>query len=268
MTGPRTSGADPRRRRAWWIVALLTGLAVACCTGTFLVGRLAADHSSATRTITRPVKLLRIDDTGGSVTVDAGPPGQVRLREDLDWVLRKPKVEHRWDGDTLLVTVLCPDGSGPFHALGCRADVRIEVPADTAVQSVAAAGSTTVSGISGAVDLSAGSGPVTLTAVVGPVTVSTASGPVQGDGLRSPRVQVQSTSGPITLNFAAAPAVATVGSTSGPIDIGVPRGPRYRATARSASGPASVGDGLDDPAATSLLTATSASGPVDIDYLA
>jgi hypothetical protein len=67
------------------------------------------------------------------------------------------------------------------------------------------------------------------------------------------------------LTFAAAPGDVTVDSTSGPIDISLPRGARYRAVA-SSHGPTSIDDGLADPQASGSVKATSESGPVDIAY--
>ncbi|MFC1429588.1 DUF4097 family beta strand repeat-containing protein [Streptacidiphilus sp. N1-3] len=240
------SGADPRRR-LWWVLALVTGLVVAATTGASLVTGLASDHASAARTLVHPVSALRIDNTGGSVEVDRGPAGRVTLRQRLDWVLSRPRVGHHWDGDTLVVTVSCL-GTHLLGSLDCHADLRIEVPADTAVQSVATSGPTTVSRIAGALDL------------------RSASGPIQCDGLRSARVRALSGSGPISLDFAAAPRTVGAESDSGPIDIGLPHGTRYRAAAHSTSGPASMDDGLDDPAAADTVTATSDSGPVDLAY--
>ncbi|MHA6759828.1 DUF4097 family beta strand repeat-containing protein [Streptacidiphilus sp. PAMC 29251] len=247
--GTRTGGSELRlRRRLWWALAAVTGLVVASLTGATLVSRIATQHSSGSYTSAHPLTLLRIDAGRGAVAIEAGPAGQLVLRQDLGWVTSRPRVERHWDGDTLAVTVICPGAGGPLVLLGCQADVRIQVPAGTPVDAESTSGALTVSGLSGALDL------------------DSASGPIQGNDLRSALAQVRSASGPISLTFADAPHQVTARTSSGPIDIDVPRGDHYRATAQSDSGPASVDDGLDTPTAADTLTATSDSGPVDIAY--
>ena len=261
------NGPDSLKRMLWWIVALLTALAVASATGMVLVGKLARRDATSGWTSSHPISLVRITAVGGTFEVDGGSTGgRVTVRQDLRWVTAKPVVRYSWDGDTLVVAVSCSGGSllGP---LNCQANVRLQVPAGTAVDSVSGSGPVVVNGVSGAVNLRSRSGPLTLSNVSGPVTLWSSSGPIEADGLRSATAAAHSSSGPLSLNFTGAPQSVKADSASGPIDIVLPRNTRYQVTASSRSGPPpSVDKGLDDPSSTGTVSATSRSGPVDIAY--
>ncbi|MEY9838821.1 DUF4097 family beta strand repeat-containing protein [Streptacidiphilus sp. EB103A] len=257
---------DSLKRTLWWIVALLTALAVVSATGLVLVGKLARRDATATRSFSRPISLLKIHAAGGTFEVDGGSTGgRVTVRQDIGWVTAKPVVAYSWDQDTLVVSVSC-SGVALLGSLNCQADVRLQVPAGIAVDAETGSGAVVVNGMSGAVSLRSHSGPLTLSNLSGPVTLWSGSGPIEADGLRSSTVTAHSSSGPQSLNFASAPEAVTAESTSGPIDIALPRNTRYQATASSRSGPASVDDGLNDPSSTGTVRATSRSGPVDIAY--
>ncbi|TDT95315.1 putative adhesin [Streptomyces sp. 846.5] len=259
--------SESLKRSLWWVVALLTALAVALTTGLVLVGKLARRDATETRSFSRPISRLRIDAAGGAFEVDGGSTGgRVTVRQDVGWITAKPVVTYSWDQDTLVVSVSCSGGAllGSFN---CQADVRLQVPAGIAVDAETGSGAVVVNGVSGAVSLRSHSGPLTLSKVSGPVTLWSGSGPIEADGLRSATVTAHSSSGPQSLNFESAPQWVKAESTSGPIDIALPRNTHYRATASSRSGPPpSVDKGLDDPSSTGTVSATSRSGPVDIAY--
>lgn len=260
------NGPDSLKRMLWWIVALITALAVAATTGLVLVGKLARRDDTSTWTSSHAISKVRINAAGGMVEVDGGSTGgTVTARQDIGWITSKPIVKYSWDKDTLVVAVSC-SGGALLGSLNCQADVRLQVPAGTAVDAEAGSGPVVVNGVSGAVNLRSHSGPLTLSDVSGPVTLRSDSGPIEGDGLRSATVAVHSSSGPQSLNFASAPQSVAADSDSGPIDIALPRNTHYQATAGSKSGPASVDNSLDDPSSTGTVRATSSSGPVDIGY--
>ncbi|MFC1400128.1 DUF4097 family beta strand repeat-containing protein [Streptacidiphilus cavernicola] len=260
------NGPDSVKRTLWWVVALVTALAVASTTGLLLVGKLARRDATSTWTSSHAISKVRINAAGGTVEVDGGPTGgTVTARQDVGWLTSRPVVNYTWDKDTLVVSVSC-SGGALLGSLNCQADVRLQVPAGTAVDSVTDSGPVVVNRVSGAVNLRSRSGPLTVSDVSGPLTLSSDSGPVEGDGLRSATVAVHSSSGPQSLNFASAPQSVTADSDSGPIDVALPRNTHYQATASSRSGPASVDEGLDDPSSTGTVKVTSRSGPVDISY--
>ncbi|WP_084718727.1 DUF4097 family beta strand repeat-containing protein [Streptacidiphilus carbonis] len=260
------NGPDSLKQRLWWIVALITALVVACTTGLVLVGKLARRDATSGWTSSHPISRVRINSAGGTVEVHGGSTGgKVTVAQDIGWVTAKPKVDYSWDKDTLVLSVSC--GGGPFlGSLNCQTDVRLQVPAGTAVDAESDSGAVMVDGVSGAVSLRSHSGPLNLHAVSGPLWLRSDSGPIEGDGLRSATVTARSASGPLSLNFAVAPQSVSAGSSSGPVDVLLPKHTRYQATATSRSGPASVDDGLDDPGSSATVRATSNSGPVDISY--
>jgi hypothetical protein len=260
-------GPDSLKRTLWWVVALITALAVASVTGLVLVGKLARRDATSSWTSSHPISLVRITAAGGTFEVVGGSAGgRVTVRQDIGWVTARPVVKYSWDQDTLVVAVSC-SGGALLGSLNCQADVRLQVPAGTAVDAVSGSGPVVVNGLSGSVNVRSHSGPLTLSNVSGPVNLWSGSGPIEADGLRSATVAAHSSSGPLSLNFASAPQSVKADSTSGPIDIVLPQNTHYQVTASSRSGPPpSVDKGLDDPSSTGTVTANSRSGPVDVAY--
>jgi Putative adhesin len=266
---PGQRGPDPRqsrrRRRAWLVVALVTGLVVALVSGLGVVNKLAQQGYSGFAVYRQQVDTLAVDADSGSVTVRPGPPGEVTVRQNLQWVTVRPTVRVGHDGGTLTVSVRCDD-HGLLAELGCSADLTILVPPQTALTSTGASGDLTVQRLSGSLNLGTSSGDIVLDQVSGPVQIVSDSGNLDAEGLRCVRFQARTGSGPVHAVFAAPPQQVQVTSDSGPVDLGLPRGSGYRLSGRSDSGPRNVDETLSDATATATITVNTTSGPVSIGY--
>ena len=269
MSGPGRYPGSPLAgmtpRRAWYGVAVLTALVVALTSGVTLVSRLTAESRSSSRAYA-DVSALDLHLSGGTVTVSRGPVRRATVSEHMHWTTTRPTVDVQQTGSTLHVTVQCDD-FGLFSKLGCRVDVRIQLPPLASVRSVAGSGRTIVQGLAGPLDLTSASGEIDLQNVTGAVQVHTASGPVEATGVRSSRVFGQSGSGPLHLAFALPPKDVQLQSSSGPIEVELPRGSHYRVSGDS-SGPRDVVDGLAQDSAPGSVAVNTGSGPVDIGYAA
>ncbi len=259
------AGEHRSHRRAWLAVALVTGLLVAVVTGAGLVNRVARQTYSGSAVYRDAISALSVANDDGDITVQPGRSGEVTVSQQLDWDTVRPIVRVDRSGGTLRVNVRC-DGEGPLGSLGCHADLTILVPPQTGLTSVSESGTVTVQRLAGPLDLRSTSGDIQLDAVSGPVQAATSSGPINGTGLRSGRLTARSDSGPVTVDFAAAPSQVGVDTDSGPVEVDLPRATRYRVTGTSGSGPRDITAALTDPTAPATITANTDSGPVTVDY--
>jgi hypothetical protein len=257
----------PRRRWIWVLVALLTATVVAV-PATLRVG-LKADLQHQAGPILRyqhAISDLQVQaNSGGMIAIDAGPPGQVTVTSTSAWLVRKPAVTQSWQGGVLRVSATCPKFD-PFE--DCQASVTITVPAATAVQGQAGAGSLTVAGLSGPLHLAATSGLLLARNVSGPVWATVESGSIVArTGLRSLSVHASVTSGLIDLIFTTRPRTAAVVVGSGSARITVPSGSRYRVVAAGSPGALLyLAPGLSDPTSRLLLSAVVGTGEARISY--
>ncbi len=84
----------------------------------------------------RPVSLLRVDVPAGEVTIRPGPPGEIRISQQVRWQFsRRPVVVRTWRGRTLTISAASCAGS-PLSS-GCEVRLTIQVPAALAAVSAA-----------------------------------------------------------------------------------------------------------------------------------
>ncbi|QMU68222.1 DUF4097 family beta strand repeat-containing protein [Streptacidiphilus sp. P02-A3a] len=257
------AGARRSHRTAWLAVALVSGLLVAALSGADLVNRLMRQTYTGSAVYRNDISALSVDNDDGDITVGTGRAGQVTVGQRLDWNTVRPTVRVERSGGTLTVDVRC---DGPLGDLGCHADLTILVPPQTRLTSVSESGAVTVRRLDGPLDLQSASGGIQLDGVGGPVRAVTSSGPIDGGDLRSGQFTARSSSGPVSVDFAAPPGQVSVSTDSGPVEVDLPQATRYRVTGSSGSGPRDVTAALADPTAPGLITADTGSGPVTIDY--
>ena len=144
MTDPDTgtlAAPRPRHRAIWLSIAGLTAIVLVApvlwAAAVFFL-RHAQDAGSVYR---RPVSLLRVDVPAGQVTIEPGPPGEIRISQQVRWQFsRRPLVRRAWNGRTLTISVASCAAS-PLSS-GCEVALTIRVPpALAAVSAAVGAGS-------------------------------------------------------------------------------------------------------------------------------
>jgi hypothetical protein len=256
----------PRRRWIWVLVALATATVIVVPVTLRVALKADLQHEAGPLVSYRSaISDLQVQvNSGGTVTIKAGPPGQVTLSSTLTWLVRKPAVTQSWQGKIFRVGATCPKFD-PFE--DCQASVTVSVPAGTAVQGQAGGGSLTVVGMSGPLHLTATSGLLLARDVSGPVWATAQSGSVVArTGLRSPSLRAAVSSGQISLIFSTRPRSTAISVGSGSAAITVPSGSRYRVISSDGPGSLYLAPGLSDPRSNLLLTAVVDSGEARIGY--
>lgn len=150
---------------------------------------------------------LTVEFRGVDIQVEPGTVGEVTVEHTLTWSSAKPRLNERWDGQTLRIMAEC----GPvFIGPPCDADYTLRVSPDTQL---------TIRGESGDLVIDDFSGQLSAQVTAGDVTVN---------GLRSAEAHLQTTSGDIRARFSQPPARVEAATTTGDIDLTVPPGTAYR----------------------------------------
>jgi hypothetical protein len=200
--------------------------------------------------------------TSGSGDVELAPAGaRLEVRETQHYVLTKPKLRQTVAGGVLTLSSDCGTA-----ILACYADLRVTVPAGTAVTVDADSGDVAATAIAARdVRLRTDSGDVRL-GLVGHqqvVRAQTNSGDVDVAADDARDIDAESNSGDVTVAARAAPHRVVARTDSGSVTITVPRG-TYAVDAKTDSGNVKVdGITIDDRAPNSLEANTS-SGDVTV----
>ncbi len=180
--------------------------------------RTSAQQTPQTETSTHEISTLAVNIDAGTLSVLAGPAGQVTITRQLTFKSQPPTYSEVWDGDKLTISSVCPVRSN------CEISYTVTVPAATAVNAQLVDGDVSVNGLSGALDLGSKSGSFTLAQTSGSTKISGDSGEVKGTALGSAAVDVQTSAGDVTLAFASAPTTVRVAVLdAGDLKITVPR---------------------------------------------
>lgn len=250
----------------WW--AAVAGVALAVGLAGLIAYRGGWDFSAFRETDTqhqsydRPITTLVFDDfRSGDVIVSAGPTSTVQVERLLRWNGTKPSVSEDWSGQTLTVRHDCG-----VVAHNCSIRYTITVPASVAVQVDATSGDVHVSGVTGDLRTHTTSGDVTLTGPAAALAVATTSGDVTLREVRSPAVQLTTTSGDVDEAFSEAPQSLSVRTTSGDVTTRVPGDhTAYRVDVQTTSGDREI---LVDQSleAVRAISVHATSGDVSIAY--
>ncbi|QTE30876.1 DUF4097 family beta strand repeat-containing protein [Pengzhenrongella sicca] len=243
--GPAARRA-PDGRRALRVVGVSTALLlvlVSALSVVSLLSRLSEHHTGSyagIRTVEIHAGFEDVELTGSATATS------VSMDRAAAWSLFKPVIAERLDGDRLVISSRCQLPVG----LGCSGHIILVVPAGVAVQLFASDGTvqvgemsgpttlnvedgrTILRALSGEVDVTSSDGDITGTDLAGGLTVRTSDGSVDLTGLRSTRVDAQTSDGDVRLDFAAAPISVTAQTDDGSIRVIVPNdGDAYRVIA-------------------------------------
>lgn len=244
-----------RGRAGWIALAMAAGLAilVSACTA------MPAGSGSFERTlsVTGPVR-LELQDGSGTVQINAGEAGQVRIRGEvrvLAWSLENAqrRVEEIVKNPTMqqqgnLIRV----GSDTERMRSVTVSYTIVVPVETELQTTVGSGRLDVRGIQGPVKLTTGSGAINVENIREDVQATAGSGGIRLANVEG-EIRATSGSGRITLNQIGGEIRAQTGS--GGITVEEPGG---RVTAKTGSGSVTVNGAAAD------LRASTGSGHLTI----
>lgn len=214
--------------------------------GTFqVVGAVAHQERTERRTVAADgVDRLVVRSASGRVDLVVGDPGEIAI----DALVRDGIVDTRFAvatiGRELRVTVGC----SWLTPTWCKADLRIAVPAELAV------------------DVRTDTGRITAVDLAGDLLLASDIGTVRATGLRSPAVDARSDAGEVRLVFASAPRLVSARSDVGRVEVAVPEGDAYRVDGRSDAGRVRI-EVRTDPLAERTITAASDARGVLVRYL-
>ncbi len=249
-------------RKVWRLLGALVMAVFLLAGGASAWARMAVQTRNEQQVFWQSIKTVEVDSGSAQVSLDAGAPDRVTVRDTMDWALRRPSVATELRGTTLKVAVSCISPLGLFPC-GVRLD--IQVPAATAVHVRSSSGSTQVSGVSGEVWATTTSGRVRLEGVSGPIRVQATSGRIDAAELSSTEVRASAWSGRVALAFARPPRTVTVTTMSGPVAVVVPaRQVRYRVGGLSTSGAWQIDPTVVGSASPRSVDVTTTSGPVSV----
>lgn len=202
----------------------------------------SAQTESATETVGAVGRVV-IDADAGSVSLRPGPEGSAQVQRTLRWAgEQRPEFTQSVSGNTLTITARCPDDDDR-----CSTDLVVTVPPATSTRTSVTTGDITVDDLTGAQDLTA------------------TTGRVGGRGLGAAPVTARTTTGQVSLRFAAPPPSVDAEATTGNVDVRVPVGPVYAVAAQVQTGTSRV-EVADSPGAPNRISARSATGNVSVTH--
>ncbi|MDH6110440.1 hypothetical protein P3T36_003478 [Kitasatospora sp. MAP12-15] len=261
---PAADGGGTMQRRLWRTLGVLVA-AVVMVIGAGEAGGLLAGQSSTVSSRYTSVTAVVLDLQEGSADVIAGSDDAVVLTPQLNWTLRRPRVEQTLDGHTLRISVSCTRILG-IGEPGCSVALDLQVPAATAVTVRMTSGYGRIAGLSGALDLRGTSGELDLDRDSGPIDARLTSGRISGMRLASAGVRASTDSGQTDLAFAQPPDQLTLACDSGSVRATVPPGSTYRVSARSAGDAPRIAPLLADSGSPRTITASAGSGTVTLGF--
>ncbi len=156
----------------------------------------------------------------GSVTVSAASDGAaqagVTTTRRWTWLVRPTVTTEVISSGDLTVTGRCPALSPR-----CQTEAVAVVPAGTDVVIDTAAGTVTITGITGGVDARTSAGAVTVHGLTGTARLQTSAGSIDGD-LASADVQATTSAGSITLRLTGVVQQLVATTSAGSVDLTVP----------------------------------------------
>lgn len=217
--------------------------------GLLLLSGVAFGASSALRrderardVIPGEITRLVVRSEGGEITVRAGVSTSVILQRRERWIISRPDLERRWDGETLTISASC---AAIEVALRCGMDLDVLVP--PSVREVVVDGD---------------AADVSLRGLTGIVKATTGSGTIHTDRLDPVVFEATSDGGDLDLDVIGTPTRIAARSESGDITIGVPFG-TYRVDVDS-GGSDRVTGLLRDDLAPQRIEAASDNGDVRV----
>lgn len=282
-TPPERTDIQRSRGRAGWlivgVIATIVGLGGAASAA--WLGLIDRHVETQHQSYERAAEHIELDLDAGDVRVVGGAEGRIDIDRRLQWGIRRPTVEERWDGDTLRITTDCAGGF--FNS--CSVDYVVQAPAGVTIETRTAAGDISVEQIEGDLGLtsSAGdidvagaqgrvsadtdAGDITIAGAAASLTVRTSAGDVDASALTSTDNDVSTASGSIALRFVAAPERVLARTSAGDVTVIVPRDETaaYQVQAETSAGSQDVTVDQDFSSRRTIEVETSA-GDIDVRY--
>jgi hypothetical protein len=259
ITSQRSRGGS---RLAWIVVGGILTIVSVAWGALSIADLLAHERSHAVITITKPVMVVDVSNSGGSVSIEGTSANEVTIDASLSRGLGKPSHREDVEGDRLVVRANCP----PVIASFCHVDYRIAMPAGTDVLVRASRGGITLSSLRGVVDASSSGGGVRAVEMSGPLRLRSTDGSVSATALRSDRVDASSSDGSVRLSFAEPPTDVRASSSDGGVTVEVPdTADAYHVEATSSDG-TTLTPVRTDPTSSRRIRATSSDGDVTVRY--
>ena len=225
------------------LVLLVFGVLLVVC-GVSVGASEAFKHvRTTTTTINRHIERVVVRAGTGKVHLEGTDSQRVMVREQLQWLWRKPIVRTSLRGATLTVSGSCPD-TGPVNR--CKADIDLAIPfdADVVVQG--------------------DSGNITAERLAGHLKLTTDSGNVTAHDLNAISVAATTNAGDVDVAFTTEPVSVSANSNSGDVLVTVPGGGEYRVDATTAAGDVAVEGVLRNDRALRSIAATADAGNVTV----
>jgi DUF4097 and DUF4098 domain-containing protein YvlB len=198
---------------------------------------------TTTATLERHIERVVVHADAGNVRLQGTDAPRVTVREQLQWLLSRPRVSTRVRGSTLTVSGSCPN-SGPVNR--CKADLELAIPfdADVVVRS--------------------GAGDVLAERLAGHLQLATDTGDVRGRDLNPISVQATTEVGDVGLDFTTEPVSVSASSQAGDVNVTVPSGGEYRVDATTNAGDVTVLGVLRNDRSLRSISATADAGNVTV----
>jgi hypothetical protein len=234
-----------RGRPAWRILASILVLA-ALVWGTFsVVNLLAHGERRVDRTFPAAgVQTVDVSTDRGSVRVLASDRDDISVRGYISNGLGGTDHSERVRGDRLVVDASC---SVPV-AYWCTASYMVRVPRDVEVR------------------IWSGSGDVTVSGITGTAHLESQHGDLQGERLRSTRVDASTTHGSVRLQFAVAPQRVEASSSHGDVTAVLPRTDASYRVRLSTSHGDTTNDVRSDPQSSRVVDLSTQHGDATVRY--
>lgn len=223
------------------IVLAAAGLLVLCGT-VFAAAEVFKRTETRRDALGLDVARVLIKADGGDVTVRAGVSPAILLESRTTWVISKPSVTRRIEGDTLVIESSCDPLTS---ALRCSAELDLAVPPlmDVEVQARTA--------------------DIRLRGLQGRVTASTETGDLETDRLEAVVFEGSTETGDADLDIVGTPTRIAATTESGDVTVVVPYG-AYRVDAAAGSGAVDVEGVLRDDLAIQRLELRTDAGDIAV----
>jgi DUF4097 and DUF4098 domain-containing protein YvlB len=175
---------------------IITGAALVAVVALFIATRSTGPSHPAPGTTVFPIGnqvVLRFVHSTGSVHLRAGPGGQVSITEHRSGITSAIHTSYRQQGDVITVAVSVPNGL----TLATWVDFDVAVPQNTSANVAIAAGTLTVSGLTGNFALKDTNGSIWATRVDGAIALRTTSGSINASQVNG-QVSAATNNGTIT----------------------------------------------------------------------
>jgi hypothetical protein len=225
------------------LVLLVAGVLLVVCGLAVGVSEAFKHDRTTTTTISRHIERVVIRAGTGHVKLEGTEAPRVMVRENLQWLWRRPHVRTSVRGSVLSVGARCPD-TGTVNR--CKADLDLAIPFDADVI------------------VRGDSGDISAERLAGHLQLTTDSGDVNGRDLNAITARATTNAGNVDLDFTTQPVSVSANSDSGDVLVTVPVGGEYRVDATTDAGDVNVEGILRNDRALRSISATANAGDVTV----